>query len=420
MKPIEFMDALSDVKENYVMEMLEEKDKTQKTSKVGGFMMNTEVPLRAQGDFGTVKHRAESEKPLGGVLRYITVFASAAACIAGVVGIMHMNQTDDAEIAADSAASAVQEIEEVTETAETAAVTTGTAASAHAVTAVTTKKTTATETAAVTTAGSSTDAAATQKAAESAAVQAEAPAASASQPQSSMTAASTTTETLRDETTVSTTSTKPRSTPAETTVTVPDANRYEYRSYDQPYQLGDVDADREITLLDFMLAAREYFKWEETGVNGCVLDEAALDRADVDRISRETLWNRVTVDRPPIQNNEYYAIRDVAILQKWLGKPEAECRLAALNWYWTDMQQIYAPLFEDDTSEGAQRTECQIVDERIPEEVRDFYSTLFDEELVVYEPGLSWMHSYELRIKDWTDEEFAQKMDELRGILARN
>ncbi len=116
MKPIEFMDALSDVKENYVVEMLEEKDKTQKTSKVGGFMMNTEVPLRAQGDFGTVKHRAESEKPLGGVLRYITVFASAAACIAGVVGIMHMNRADDAEIAADSAASAVQEIEEVTGT----------------------------------------------------------------------------------------------------------------------------------------------------------------------------------------------------------------------------------------------------------------------------------------------------------------
>ena len=84
------------------------------------------------------------------------------------------------------------------------------------------------------------------------------------------------------------------------------------------------------------------------------------------------------------------------------------------------MQQIYAPLFEDDTSEGAQRTECQIVDERIPEEVRDFYSTLFDEELVVFGPGLSWMHSYELRIKDWTDEEFAQKMDELRAILARN
>ena len=84
------------------------------------------------------------------------------------------------------------------------------------------------------------------------------------------------------------------------------------------------------------------------------------------------------------------------------------------------MQQIYAPLFEDDTSEGAQRTECQIVDERIPEKVRDFYSTLFDEELVVFEPGLSLMPSYELRIKDWTDEEFAQKMDELRAILARN
>ncbi len=112
MKPIEFMDALSDVRADYVKEMLDEHDPAQKDGTVGGSILHTSVPLRQDGA-PTV---TVSQKPFGGAMRYLAVLASAAACIAGVVGIMHIRQTERAEIAAESAASAVQEIEEVTGT----------------------------------------------------------------------------------------------------------------------------------------------------------------------------------------------------------------------------------------------------------------------------------------------------------------
>ena len=107
MKPIEFMDALSDVREDYVMEMLDEHDPAQKDGTVGGSILHTSVPLRQDGA-PTV---TVSQKPFGGAMRYLAVLASAAACVAGVVGIMHIRQTERAETAAESAASAVQEIE---------------------------------------------------------------------------------------------------------------------------------------------------------------------------------------------------------------------------------------------------------------------------------------------------------------------
>ena len=104
MKPIEFMDALSDVREDYVMEMLDEHDTAQKSGTVGGSILNTSVPLRQDtGAQDGAPPVTVSQKPLGGAMRYLAVLASAAACVAGVAGIMHIRQTERAETASDSA-----------------------------------------------------------------------------------------------------------------------------------------------------------------------------------------------------------------------------------------------------------------------------------------------------------------------------
>ena len=94
MKPLTFMDALSDVNEAYVRQMLNENDADAPAGahKAGGAILNTPITVNT----GSVSRpengrKAGTNQPFGGKLRYLALIASAAACIAGVFGIMKLH-----------------------------------------------------------------------------------------------------------------------------------------------------------------------------------------------------------------------------------------------------------------------------------------------------------------------------------------
>lgn len=461
MKPIEFMDALSDVREDYVMEMLDEHDTAQKSGTVGGSILNTSVPLRQDTDAQDgAPPVTVSQKPFGGAMRYLAVLASAAACVAGVAGIMHIRQTERAETASDSAASAVQEIEEVTgtdavtELSAAAAVTTVNAAqsaeqtaditgTAQAVSTGTQAKKVTEQTQA---AGRASGTAAQKSETNAAPAQTTAKPAVTSEKQPVTTAAPEVTEA------------------AETTVSmltngIHTQDEYWTKPYTQDALLGDIDGDGDITLIDYFRASYEYSLQKLTLLDQILMDEAAWDRGNLDRIigddEPDYVWQTIKLitdekGRPtfdengnlrytgtmptleekrakhmtPMSYNDVTCIRDIAVLRAWGGMPDltAEDYVQTLTdpatgWLYAErrdeqLSEILRTLYDNEmTPDSAPYTGDRLTGAQIPQAVRDFYN----EANAPYRQGSMFRES-----SSWSKQEFEQKMTELRELLEKN
>ena len=461
MKPIEFMDALSDVREDYVMEMLDEHDTAQKSGTVGGSILNTSVPLRQDtGAQDGAPPFTVSQKPLGGAMRYLAVLASAAACVAGVVGIMHIRQTERAETASDSAASAVQEIEEVTGTdtgtelsaaaaattvnaAQSAGQTAETSGTAQAVSTGTQVKKVMEQTQA---AGRASGTAAQKSETNAAPAQTTAKPAVTAEKQPVTTAAPEVTEA------------------AETTVSmltngIHTQDEYWTKPYTQDALLGDIDGDGDITLIDYFRASYEYSLQKLTLLDQILMDEAAWDRGNLDRIigddEPDYAWQTIRLitderGRPtfdengnlrytgtmptleekrakhmtPMSCSDVERIRDIAVLRAWGGMPDltaADCVQAvtdpATGWVHAEVQagpwtDALCGIYEtEQTADGLVYNADRLAGEQIPQAVRDFYN----EANAPYRQGSMFRES-----SSWSKQEFEQKMTELRELLEKN
>lgn len=407
MKPIDFMDALGDVREDFVREMLDEDDAAH--GSVRGSVTNTAIPVRAEVSAEGIRE-TERGKPFGGILRYIVLAASAAACIAAAVGFLHLYQEGRQDIIADSM---ISELHIETDVAETDA----------SAPESTTVQTTATAAAAATTASMQTEhvtAAGTAQTVTEAVVNPEMQAAAKNEKQATVKSGTTTT-------TVSTTTVSAVTTfPTTTTVFMTRLDVWDTDEesgvtkakvlYDQPYLLGDVDADGEITLVDYFLARRAYEQLEKNSEQH-VLDAAAYDRANL---------SRTLISNDPAFSIWYDRILHLALYRAYLGMPELDfaeysrmiCEYPELEHddYESRVQKDMKKIFKYETEESGEWLNTNvIVSEAVPKPVRDFYNDAHAYDAVtqnisfVYQP-----RACEL----WSDEEFDQKMEELRAILA--
>ena len=461
MKPIEFMDALSDVREDYVMEMLDEHDTAQKGGTVGGSILNTSVPLRQDADAQDgAQPVTVSQKPLGGAMRYLAVLASAAACVAGVVGIMHIRQTERAETASDSAASAVQEIEEVTgtdavtELSAAAAVTTVNAAQS------------AEQTADITgTAQAVSTGTQTKKVTEQTQAAGRASGTAAQKSETNAAPAQTTASPAVTTSQESVTTAAPAETQAQETTAVVYSNGIHtmdelwYKPYTQDALLGDIDGDGDITLIDYFRASYEYSLQKLTLLDQILMDEAAWDRGNLDRIigddEPDYVWQTIRLitderGRPtfdengnlrytgtmptleekrakhmtPMSYDDVTCIRDIAVLRAWGGMPDltAEDYVQTLTdpatgWLYAErrdeqLSEILRTLYDNEmTPDSAPYTGDRLTGAQIPQAVRDFYN----EANAPYRQGSMFRES-----SSWSKQEFEQKMTELRELLAQN
>ena len=426
MKPIEFMDALSDIKEDYVRQMLDESDAPEASGKVSG-AVNT-IPITVQTSTGYIsdgKKASGSDRVFGGKLRYLALIASAAACIACVAGILRLYQGgSDNSMAADSVFSEIEEVKEVTGTS----VSTDNAAETAALTAVyTTAGTTGTVTAQPedgtkpTTAAARQTEAQTKEATEAAGTKAQQTTAKAAETktQTSASGRGTTTQKQKLTSTTGKTTTSSRTTttttetdePVTTTTGPVFTTRKRLVTYTQSDMLGDLDLDGDITMIDYFIAARASHTWQEDE-SWWEIDAAAYDRGNIDRIVGDM------DNDSPLSGFDAYVIREIAILRKWGGMPglKAEEYIRSEDvWntvYLIDTGDIFYNIYETDENGGYSGD--VIVGTVIPKEVRDFYNDACTVEQKYY----GW--SYDYRFCNWSEAEFNQKMDELREILARN
>ena len=439
MKPLEFMDALSDVNEAYVRQMLNETDADAPAGahKTGGAILNTPITLNT----GSVSRpengrKAGTDQPFGGKQRYLALIASAAACIAGVFGIMKLHPGSSEE-----SMTAEPQLTEVQETQTEPPVTQLT--EAEALISATTKTETKPKsgTTAPVTAQTVPGTAAAETGAVTAGTQAQTAAQAAAQtmPDETTAAPRSTTTTAKTTRTTTTTTTLPTDEngipirPEETETTAAAWEPIVTIPYEQPYLLGDVDTDGDITLLDFLLAAREYYMEEVCRQAGLVLDAEACDRANADRWQRPSDYavildhNRIPQHNLFVDYIDAEAIRDVAIIRAFLGGPDVRCEdyisVSETEHSWNYGMAEYEPAlaqFFGAPPEGKYTSTvdvygAQIISDDVPEAFRNFYNSLY----TIHEFGAGW-NDVEFNVGTWSDEEFAQKMDELRAILAEN
>ena len=417
MKPIEFMDALGDVREEYVRQMLDEEESSAERGKVSGAVLNTELPIAAGADGS--RRLSDAGRSFGGKLRYAALLASAAACIAAVVGIMHLRQDSSDNLIAESMLQEMQIETGTTTVSESAAaaVTTSNAEAATETHTTTTKAASTGSTQSVTVTTQTTVTAAGGTASGEEPAKTVNPDTTASAARTTTTAEKTTTS-AKTTTTISTTTTL-RTTEYTTTTTKPreddDPDEIEKimdLPYEQPYLLGDVDADGDVTLIDFFLVWRADTIYSRTGE--CIIDEAAADRGNIDRI---------LLNNDAMQSMDDSYVRDLALFRAFLGRPDLTAE---------GMWQLWDEgTFVDDNYISTAYTELMsvyeeipvdfglpwyngwvIVGERVPKPIRDFYNDALG---FVTLPGGGETFALDL----WTDEEFEQKMDELRTLLAQ-
>ena len=402
MKPLKFMDALSDINDELIRGMLnddagkhevldEKKAKNEKNH-------SNEKSVRI--DAITVRDDEEKDDKtifFIGKLRYLALFVSAAACIALVIGIMrlHPGESEDS-FAANSMYTEVQEpqtepvITVITEAEEM-----------HS---MVTTKTEATN--------SSKTTAPVENQTENP-VSGEGAGLMTAKTADEQTAEFRNSEITSKVTKVTTVST------STTTTTVPETDNARnkpgdwYQPYTQSHLLGDVDADGDITLIDYFLAAREYYVKVVMQAGGFKsLDADALDRGNVDRIEENGSL---------ISLNDIDDIRYLAILRRWLGFTDMtpsewikitydeegmfEERSSGID----DCLELFNDIYETDYEQNKDR----IVGTMIPQAVRDFYNS------AMIQVKISWNESYP-SFAFWSDVEFEQKMNELRTLLAES
>lgn len=392
MKPIEFMDALSDVKEDYVREMLDGSEVLPGHGKVKG-ALNMQLPVQT-GTKSISVNTSGTDKPFGGKLRYVAVLASAAACLAGVVGIMNMRPGNSENMVAES-------LEEEIRIAECTTVTGQTTDAAEEGTATTC---TSVKEYVVTVVGTGT------------------------QIQTTATGESGTTQ----QTEAATTAKQPNVTTMYTTEfaehTTSSYSTYVVDPYVQSELLGDVDADGNITLVDFLLAEREWSKYFEYAeeIQPHVIDELAADRADVVRLRKIVRGSNGRLESEPrIDEEDVNAIRDVALIRAYLGGTDVKCEdYVGVSESGDYLSKYGIPEYEDALYKLCFGTDEKISlfpgwgrcrplrGEQIPKELRDFFEDLYS-----YVPDDPMIHC---NVWDWSDEEFNAKLAELRTILAKN
>ena len=411
MKPIDFMDALGDVQEKYVRQMLDEDESAHESGKVGGAVLNTAFPIETVSGSESRIRRSETGRPFGGKLRYAVLLASTAACLAAVVGIMHLHQDSSENMIAESM---LQELQIETGT------TTATESAAKSTTAQTTASTASAaaiadaQTETVTTAG-------TAQTERNAAAETEMQTSVSAEKQENVKSGTTTTVVT------TTTATAVTTVPATTTVfmtRVADLMTDEETGvtkctviYEQPYLLGDVDADGAITLLDYFLARRANYQLANESEQH-ILDAAAYDRANL---------SRTLISNDPAFSVCYSQIKYLALYRSYLGKPDltyADYISMACEYpemenddYETRVQKDMKKIFRVYSDAYSSWTdENEIVSEAVPKPVRDFYNDAHYAE--PYDGSENWEY-HPLKLEQWSDEEFRQKMDELRAILAQ-
>ena len=431
MKPFEFMDALSDVNEAYVRQMLNETDADAPagTHKAGGAILNIPITMTAgSGVRSDEGRRTGTDKPSGGKLRYLVLLASAAACIAGVFGIMKLYPGGSEEsMTAEPQFTEVQETQTepaVTQLTEAKAVIPVTTKTETKLKSGTTAPVTVQTVAGTAAAETGTVTAGTQVQTSAQAAAKTKPAETTAAPRSTTTTAKTTrTTTTEPETTVTTTTTVPQ--PGENEPTGCDY----YQPYTQSYLLGDVDADGDVTLIDYFLAEREYYiqDWQAPqGFTSIPLDAEALDRGNVDRImekvrpfgASEDIFIRLSA-------MDVSHIQDLAVLRLWPGLSDMTIQDLITVVYFDD--QYFAVTYAGENNhfdvietifelrqdlDGVAVVDENMVSTVIPQAVHDFYN---DAMTLTDIPGEDIRYH---RFVTWSNEEFAQKMDELRAILA--
>lgn len=402
MKPLKFMDALSDINDELIRGMLnddagkhevldEKKAKNEKNH-------SNEKSVRI--DAITVRDDEEKDDKtifFIGKLRYLALFVSAAACIALVIGIMrlHPGESEDS-FAANSMYTEVQEPQ--TEPVITVIT------EAEKMHGMETTKTEATK--------SSKTTAPVENQAENP-VSGEGSGLMTAETANEQTAEFHNSEITSKVTKVTTVST------STTTTTVPETDNARnkpgdwYQPYTQSHLLGDVDADGDITLIDYFLAAREYYVQVVMQAGGFKsLDADALDRGNVDRIEENGSL---------ISLNDIDDIRYLAILRRWLGFTDMtpsewikitydeegmfEERSSGID----DCLELFNDIYETDYEQNKDR----IVGTMIPQAIRDFYNS------AMIQVKITWNESYP-SFAFWSDMEFEQKMNELRLILSES
>lgn len=392
MKPIEFMNALSDVNDVYVREML---DEAQMPAASGGESSAVtsrivQCGTNAQTVSGS-RQKSGSENLFSSKLRYPLLIASAAACFAIFAGIMHLHHsTDNHSFVADSLISEIDEIENVT----------GTTVSTEDTVSLTTV--TAAETAdklAVTTVTTLTDTKPEQTEASTATAQVTDTTPQPDQSTAAITSSTVTTTESTSEATIETTTTDPTS-----------ATRKQTVPYTQSYLLGDIDMDGDITLIDYFIARRNWTKYNLSDEYR-EIDNDAFDRGNVDRVIGDTDQNS------PISLDDTLAIFEIAVCRKWFGMPDMTYE-TYMQMYEGENSEEFAKLMtsfyvfnEDGFTDG-----LVLTGDTIPKEVRDFYNDAH-----IIEQTFSWMEGvYDFRFCNWSQAEFDEQMDVLRQILARN
>ena len=408
------MDALSDISEDYVRQMLDETEAPGASAKVGGSVSNIPIIMNSDTGFRSDrKHTAGAGKPFGGKLRYLALAACAAACFAGVAGIMHLHQGGSEEsLVADSVMNEL-EIEN-----KPAATTVSEAAEAVTAAAPVTsaKQTTTAASAASVSTGTlppETTAAAAPESPASSAAAPEAPASSAAA-SAVVPVISGTTSAARSTTTFTTTATTESYT---VTTTIPrhddDPDLPTVESnvpYTQTYLLGDVDADGDVTLFDYFLARQAENEYIRTGRK--IIDDAAADRACMYR-------NVINNDLFDSMNENI--IRDLAVYRAFLGRPDLTADELDRLWFefpsaeignngLSTAQQALGSLYEATELDGGFLwfTGDAITGEMVPEPIRDFYNAAH-----AFSPESGFA------CDNWTEEEFRQKMTELRALFAQ-
>ena len=200
--------------------------------------------------------------------------------------------------------------------------------------------------------------------------------------------------------------------PRETTVSI--TRYWEKTTYTQPYLLGDLDKDGDVTLIDYFILYRHYYHAVETE-----LTTEELDRANIDRIvfGHEEWWRGNGIDENDIDcvisSEDLDGIRNLALFRAFLGLPtltaEEYIQIDTPHYphYGVNMEELNT-IFEFHREPSGAQWFCEevIVSPRIPRDVR----TIYNEAMASSEFG-------QTNVCEWTDTVFEEKMNALRTVL---